>query len=390
MSTFPYLTIPRGIRRLVLSVMFAGFFLFSVFRVAAQVTILHSFGDGTVPNDGAAPSAALIQASDGNFYGSTSGTAINPFGSGVIFQLTPSGVVSTVYTFARLNLRPPDLLLFQHDLVGTTSIGGRTNSYGSSGYGTIFRVTSSGKEVFLHEFNQDLSYPIRSLVLGPHGELYGTTTQGGSQSGGVFKFNPVTTNLTVLYRFPSPSSPASPLVLGQDGNFYGLASTGTSSAIFMMTPAGEVTILYTFPLFTVGVGPLVQDAGGNFYGATDLNGAHSAGTVFKMNPQHQVSLLHSFGQKPDGTDPGTTVVIGPDGNLYGTTPSGGTAGAGIVYRLVPDGSSYRVLHNFYDGSVTNDGYGPGGPLIVGADNNLYGTTTAGGSVGLGVIFKIVP
>jgi len=380
MITLSYLPILKEIRWSILSVTLAGFFFLSALRANGQLTILHSFSDGTVPNDGAKPSAALIQALDGTFYGTTSNTALNPFGPGVIFQLTPSGAVTTVYTFTGLNLASSELLLYQGDLVGTTFVGGHTNSYGSLGDGTVFRVTSSGKEVFIYKLGQEPSDPTGNLILGPNGDLYGTTT-----SGTVFKFNPATEKLTVVYTFSKGTYP-SPLLLGQDGNFYGITDTGT---IFMMTPAGKVTNLYTFP-FTFGLGPLVQDAAGNFYGTTDLNGTYSSGTVFKMTPQHVVSILHSFGQKPDGSDPDTTVVIGPHGNLYGTTPTGGTAGGGVVYQLAPDGSSYTVLHNFYDGSVNNDGYYPQSALIVGADNNLYGTTNGGGSANLGVVFKIVP
>lgn len=109
-----------------------------------------------------------------------------------------------------------------------------------------------------------------------------------------------------------------------------------------------------------------------------------------MTPQHVVTILHPFGGSGDGSEPDTAVVIGRDGNLYGTTPQGGTHDAGVIYQLTPDGSSYTILHHFYDGSVANDGYEPQAPLIVGADNNLYGTTLWGGSANLGVIFKIVP
>ena len=158
----------------------------------------------------------------------------------------------------------------------------------------------------------------------------------------------------------------------------------------MMTPAGKVTILYTFPLSCLGAGPLVQDTAGNFYGTTAVNGTYNSGAVFKMTPQHVVTILHSFGQSGDGSNPNSTVVIGPDGNLYGTTPQGGTKDAGVLYQLAPDGSTYTILHHFYDGSVANDGYQPNAPLILGADNNLYGTTAWGGTANLGVIFKMVP
>jgi uncharacterized repeat protein (TIGR03803 family) len=394
MFTLSSLPLRGGVRWPIFSATLIGYFVLSALNGAAQLTILHSFGDGTVPNDGARPQAGLIQASDGNFYGTTGDTALNPFGSGVIFQMTSAGAVSTLYTFTGLNLSPSRLLLYNGDLVGTTSIGGRgVDSYGTPGFGTIFKTSLSGQTVFLQEFSSDSNYPIGNLIPGPNGELYGTSGSADNQVGGTaFKYNPVTKKLTVLHSFPARSGPETPLLLGQDGNFYGSsrASHNTTSAIFMMTPAGNVTILYTFPLFTLGAGPMIQDAAGNFYGTTDLNGTYNSGTVFKMTSQYVVTILHSFGGSGDGFGPDNGVVIGPDGNLYGTTPQGGTKDAGVIYQLAPDGSTYTILHHFYDGSVANDGYQPNAPLIVGTDNNLYGTTRWGGSANLGVIFKIVP
>jgi uncharacterized repeat protein (TIGR03803 family) len=393
MSNCSGLATHRQIACSILSVAMSCSFFLSAFRVDAQLTILHSFGDGTVPNDGANPQAGLIQAANGNFYGTTANTALNPFGSGVIFQMTPAGAVTTLYTFTGLNLSASALLLYNDDLVGITFNGGNDiNPYGTPGFGTIFQTSLSGQTEFLHKFSggSGPSYPSASLVLGPNGDLYGTTSAVLQSAATVFTFNAIKKKLTVVHNFPSnlPSFYLqSPLLLGQDGNFYGITPNGT---IFMMTPGGEVKNLYTFSGYTVGVGPLVQDAAGNFYGTTDYNGTYNEGTVFKMTPQYVVSILYSFGESPDSNQDPNTVVVGPDGNLYGTTTYGGTKNAGVIYQLAPDGSTYTILHHFYDGSVANDGYGPVAPLVVGADKNLYGTTAGGGSANLGVIFKIVP
>jgi uncharacterized repeat protein (TIGR03803 family) len=367
---------------------FATSCFFSGLAPAASVTILHSFADGTVPNDGANPSGSLIQTPDGDFYGTTRGTALNPDGAGAIFKMTLGGTVSTVHTFTGPFVNPGFQLVFANgNLIGITQTGGFTNGGLQYGFGTIFSTTLSGQTEFLYRFTGKTGAaagPSGALVLGPGGELYGVTAGGGSNSTGTaFKFNAATKQLTILASFFQYSSNGA-LLLGQDGNFYGITA---GAVIFMLTPGGTLTTLYTFPGITYGVGPLVQDAAGNFYGATQLNGTYSDGIVFKMTPQHTVTILHSFGASGDGFFP-NAVVIGPDGNLYGTTTGGGSKDAGVLYQLSTDGSTYNIVHHFFDGSIQNDGYSPEGALLVGSDNNLYGVTLDGGSLGLGVIFKV--
>jgi uncharacterized repeat protein (TIGR03803 family) len=108
-----------------------------------------------------------------------------------------------------------------------------------------------------------------------------------------------------------------------------------------------------------------------------------------MTPSFKVSILHSFGKGSDGYAP-SGVVFGPNGNLYGVTNVGGSTNRGTIFELSPDGSSYAMLHNFNDGSIANDGQLPNGPLVVGSDNNLYGTTKVGGSQNVGTTFRISP
>lgn len=221
-------------------------------------------------------------------------------------------------------------------------------------------------------------------MLGPDGDLYGATDNGGTNSGGVaYKIDPTTGTLTILYNFTSYSASGA-LLLGQDGNFYGIT---TGATIFQMTPAGVVTNLYSFSGITYGQGPLIQDAAGNFYGATDLNGTYTGGTVFKMTPQFTVTILHSFDGPTDGDAP-YTPVIGPDGNLYGTAPEGGKNDGGTLYELSTDGSTFSVLHYFDDGTIQNDGWEPAGGLVLGSDKNFYGTTEGGGAMELGTLFEL--
>ena len=371
-------------------------------KLLAQLTVLHSFGDGTVPNDGVTPIAGLIQAPDGNLYGTTIAQASGTTGLlGTIFRLTPGGAVTIIASFERRDVAAYVSLLFYqgHRLIGVSQSGGigAHKRHSQLGNGEIFRVgANSGIIRTWHRFGDgtvpdDGLNPSGSLILGPDGSLYGTTFGGGSNSmGTAYKIDPVTKQVTVLHSFGNSdgSNPGPALLLAKDGNFYGITERGT---IFKMTPSGDFTILYSFPSTYVGTGaPLIQDAAGNFYGTTHFSGSANLGTVFKMTPQYVVSILHSFGQGKDGSSPDAAVVFGPNGNLYGTTDYGGTANRGTIFELAPDGSSYSILHNFDDGSVSNDGIFPMAPVVVGSNNNLYGTTSEGGSVGSGVVFRISP
>jgi uncharacterized repeat protein (TIGR03803 family) len=233
--------------------------------------------------------------------------------------------------------------------------------------------------------------------VGPEGDIYGVTKYGGTHGYGVaYKLNPKTKHLQILHNFPlnGLSSPYN-LLLGKDGNFYAVAP----SYIFKMTPAGAVTILYHFKDSSLDL-TLMQAKDGAFYGTTlpERSGAtYPYGSLFKMTgtpPNVEVTVLHGFGQGNDGQYPIGRVVVGPNGNLYGETEAGGTGsdtgGDGILYEITTDGSTYTILHNFRDGSITNDGAYPAGGLTLGADNNFYGATSEGGAYSSGTLFKLTP
>jgi uncharacterized repeat protein (TIGR03803 family) len=369
----------------------------------AQLTILHSFGDGTVPNDGAYPFAGLIQAPDGDFYGTTStsaGKVTFNLSNGTVFRMTSAGTVEIIRAFSPASKMGPTeaLLYYNGELFGTTSTGTGKKA------GTVFRTKSSGTTAILHVFDlvnapQDGGSPEASLILGSDGYLYGTTELGGSSSKGtIFRLKPTSPyHLTSLYSFGSEGGvPKAALLLANDGNYYGTTfrgAGGNGGTIFQMTPAGQVTILYQFPNVAGNEGPsspLIQGSDGNFYGTTEAAGQYNLGSVFKMTQDFNVTTLHSFGNGTDGFIANGALVQGPNGNLYGMTVRGGSAEVGTIYEISTDGSSYTILHNFGDGSVPNDGNSPNGALVVGSDNNLYGTTQAGGSANLGTVFKISP
>jgi uncharacterized repeat protein (TIGR03803 family) len=239
-----------------------------------------------------------------------------------------------------------------------------------------------------------------SLAQGLDGDFYGTTNTGGAHGyGTVFKVTPAG-ELTTLYSFCAQAgctdgaSTYAGLILGTDGNFYGVTTYGGTNGwgtVFKITPGGVLTALHSieaaegfYPL-----GPLVQASDGNFYGTVASGGANDDGGVFQITPQGVLTNLHSF-NGTDGSDPSAALVEGADGNLYGTTFSGGSStacedGCGTVFRVTP-GGTLTTLHSF----EFSDGAYPYAKLIQANDGNFYGTTNGGGAPGWGTVFRMTP
>ncbi len=265
-------------------------------------------------------------------------------------------------------------------------------------------AVSSATYTTLHSFTgADGSKSFAGLAQARSGNLYGTTYFGGSSnSGEVFD---VTTagSLTTVHSFCSQSgctdgeySYAIP-VQGSDGNFYGttyLGGTADSGTVFKMTRGGTLTTLHSFS-GTDGSQPLaglVAASDGNLYGTTNLGGAHNDGTVFKITPSGSFTTLHSFCSQSsctDGQNSYAGLIQATDGNLYGTTLSGGAHGNGTVFKITP-GGTLTTLHSFCSLSGCLDGEFPQTGLVQAANGNLYGTTILGGAYGSGTIFEITP
>ena len=303
------------------------------FNASGQtLTILYSFVGST--NDGADPFATLVQGSDGSFYGTTyrGGTS----GSGTVFRISPSGGYTNLYSF-----------------------------------GSVLN---------------DGEYP-NGLAQGSDGNFYGTTRFGGTHNNGtVFRISPSGSD-TTLYSFGSyandGANPYAGLVQGSDGNFYGTASSRGN--VFRISPSGSYTNLYSFADSPQGVAGLVQGSDGNFYGTTFMGGANGCGSVFRVSPSGSGTNLYSFDNSPnDGQNPGGAVVQGSDGNFYGTTTC-----PGVVFKISPSGG-YAILYSFF--GPTN-GANPEAGLVQGSDGNFYGTTAEGGtstncSDGCGTVFRL--
>ena len=324
------------------------------------------------------PRAKLIQASDGNFYGTTS--AGGSGGVGTVFKMTAAGAVTTLVNFAGANGSSPSAGLVQGsdgNFYGTTSSGG------SSNYGTVFKMSAAGALTTLVNFAgaNGLS-PQAGLIQGSDGDFYGTTSSGGSNNynGTVFKMTPAG-DLTTLVNFDdynNGENPYAALLQGSDGNFYGTTSSGGSGGrgtIFKMTAAGDLTTLVNFAGGGGGsdpIGALIQDNAGNFYGTTAAGGWDNFGTVFKMTPAGYLTTLGIT------VAPQSGLVLGDDGNFYATEFNG-------IIQMTPAGVR-TTLMNF----TGSNGSIPRGGLIVGSDGNFYGTTSAGGSGANGTAFKMTP
>jgi uncharacterized repeat protein (TIGR03803 family) len=367
-----------------------------------RVTILHDFGDGRIWPDAAYPSGGLIRTLDDTLFGvaTSRGESGDAEAMGIVFQFRATGHFELLREFLHRPLLDPSgpLLLYKGDLIG---IGGEERGISR---GAVFRLKFSNaigrwQMVSWHRFfpadigdDAILNAP---LILGADSYLYGTAFEGRTgQSGLIFRLHPDDDVFTVVHRFHSNSGgidPVGPLLLANDGNYYGATSFGPgynpSGTIFMMTPTGKVTTVYTYPFKTLGSAPLIQGKDGNLYGATLGGGSSGSGTVYKITPDYTVKNLHSFGPASDGIFP-VAVAEGPNGNLYGMTNAGGTANKGTIFEISTDGLSYAVLHHFSDGTIPNDGAVPDGSLTLGSDGNFYGVTVYGGSADRGTIFEL--
>jgi uncharacterized repeat protein (TIGR03803 family) len=337
----------------------------TIFKITpgGALTTLHSFCSQSNCTDGEYPEAGLIQA-NGNFYGTTyeGGANCAPDGCGTIFKITSGGTLTTLYNFCSQSGCSdgyyPEAGLIQAsngDFYGTTTFGG------AGGVGTVFKITPSGTLTTLHSFCSqsncaDGEYPEAGLIQATNGNFYGTTYAGGGANsrGTVFKITPSGT-LTTLYSFcpqsgcPDGSDPQAGLAQATNGNFYGTTFAGGAhdlGTVFKITLSGNLTTVHSF--CSVGYpdcadgdlprfGALVQATNGDLYGTAPSGGAQIYyGIIFKITPGGSLTTLYSFCPQsgcPDGDDPRGTLVQDTNGNLYGTTFAGGANGFGTVFSL---------------------------------------------------------
>jgi uncharacterized repeat protein (TIGR03803 family) len=376
--------------------------------------VLYSFNSSP---DGQLPLAGLVRDAQGNLYGTTVGGGV---GCGTVFKVDATGNETVLYTFPGTGVdgsQPQAGLVLdaQGNLYGTTLSGGAYYMYG-----TVFKVDAAGNETVLHSFGRpgsdDGANPMAGLVRDAQGNLYGTTVNGGHCCGTVFKVDS-TGRETVLYNFTGGGDgqePEAGLVLDAQGNLYGTtyyggdrtcnASRGCGT-VFKLDATGNETVLHSFGSGGGGDGSLpnaglVRDAQGNLYGTTYYGGVnrcyapnepYGCGTVFRVDTTGKETVLHSFGPGggSDGSFPMAGLVRDAQGNLYGTTSSGGAYGYyGTVFKVDMTGRE-TVLHSF--GATGADGVQPEAGLVLDASGSLYGTTYHKGSAYgcCGTVFKLL-
>ena len=377
-------------RRLSCLLLAVVFCLFGACRAQAQTateSVVYSF---TGAADSASPAASLIQAGDGNFYGTTLGILFSTYGS--IFQVTPSGAFTTLYNFGGItDSATPFAPLYQGadgNLYGTT--------FGNLVFGTdgsVFYITPAGALTTVYSFTggSDGDGPASGLVQLGNGSFDGTTLSGGSNNGTIFNVG-VSTPESILVSFNTYNglSPTAPPVEGSDRNLYGVTTEGGENgrgAIYQLTPAGTINSIYSFTAGgadgSLPEGPLVEGPDGSFYGATNQSGAQGAGTIFKVTSAGVLTTLYSLNGTTDGGNPVGLFLAG-DGMLYGNTSSGGTNGKGTFFRVTTAGV-FTALYSF----TSTDATVAQGAVVEGSDGSFWGTGSAGGANSYGGVYKVV-
>jgi uncharacterized repeat protein (TIGR03803 family) len=320
---------------------------------AGDATSLHSFKGGNT--DGQSPFAGVMQASNGAFYGTT---YVGGDGNGgTVYRLAPDGTYTLLHSFKASGKTDPHypygnlVQASDGNLYGTTLRGGANDK------GTVYRITLDGTLTQVHDFTgDDGENPEGDLIVGSDGNIYGTTMQGGKDSRGTIFRMSLAGTLTSLYSFPTlsefstagvatnatGSNPRAGLMLAADGNLYGTAYQGGPNgygAVFRVTPAGSVSVVHAFTGPTSGgafpLSSVSQDAAGNLYGTTERGGAINQGTAWRINTSGQFSVLHGFtSSSVDGATPYAT-LLPLNGYLYGITYTDSNARVGAVFKLDP-------------------------------------------------------
>ena len=343
-------------------VLVAGILSFHIHRVSAQtLAMLHTFtapGTYGINSDGAGPAGLLV--SENTLYGTASAGGAS--GEGTVFRLNTDGAGFTrLHSFTAMNNGTNSdggdprgkVILSENTLYGTAFF------YGPYGGGTVFAVETNGANFrVLHSFTGagDGSGPQARLTLSGT-TLYGTTSLGNSfGQGSVFALNTDGTGFTNLYYFTA----LAPYYTNSDG----------------ANPSCELTL-----------------SGDTLYGTAYNGGEFGNGTVFSIKTNGtRFTNLHSFTAgvwsfpyltNADGANPSSKLILF-NGTLYGTAPSGGTAGVGTLFAVETDGTGFRTLRSFTGGS---DGSAPGG-LVISSGGTLFGTASGGGSFGHGTIFAL--
>lgn len=331
----------------------------TIYRIGPRdtETVLHSFAGGC---DGALPYAGLVADKSGNFYGTTAagGVCNDNEGYGTVYKLAPDGTESVVYAFGNGSDGEGPSGSLTADGIGNLygeADGGVGTGCNGVGCGVVFEMTPQGKETVLYTFQggSDGAYPMGNVIRDAAGNLYGTTFAGGGGSctnagcGTVYKLAPDGTE-TILHAFQGGKDgwlPQNGVVADSGGNLYGTTEFGGSEnvgTVFEVTSAGAESVLYSFKRESGGYYPgsgVIFDKAGNLLGTTENGGGvgcrkgGGCGTAYMLAPDGTEMVLNAFGKRRHGQGPVAGLLEGRNGSLYGTTLDGGAPGDGVVFEL---------------------------------------------------------
>ena len=398
-------------------------FVSLIFTMASSQTqkVLHNFG---ASGDGAAPQAALAIDSHGNLFGTTDAGGLG--NCGIVFEMSPAGGGNWTETI---------LDTFQNGLCRSyapVALDGQGNIYGTTlfspqGSGSVFELSPVGDhwvETLLHNFDTagDGIEPESGVTLDNAGHLYGTTLQGGAYGFGMVyavTLQP-SPSYTILKSFQVPGPtlfygwyPDGSLWVDSSGNLFGVTEAGgryQEGTIFKLAPGAIQWVespLYSFKGFRHQDGSepfygLIADSQGNLYGTTSSGGSGECnggcGVVFRLshdgNGGWTEKVLYAFQGGIDGEAPFCNVTFDSAGNLYGTTYAGGYRpgyfGFGTVFKLTPQAGDQWTETVLHRFSGGLDGAAPNGGVVIDSVGNLYGTTQLGGTLNLGTVWEVTP
>lgn len=411
--------------------------LFAITPGGTLKTVYNFCSQGGVScTDGAYPEANLVQATDRNVYGTAAGGGNTecPSGCGTVFKVAPNGTLTTLYTFCSQGGASCTDGAYPNALIQGTNgnFYGTTNGGGANNLGTVFEITPRGALTTLSSFdNTSGGGGYAQLIQATNGDFYGTTyLEGANGYGTVFKITPGGV-LTTLHSFDNTDgSSALSLVQATNGNLYGTTFEGGangSGTVYEITLSGKFKTLYSFTNGDDGSGPnpLVQGTDGNFYGAASGGGANGAGTVFEITPSGTLKTLYSFCSQgvtscTDGAVPNASLIQDTNGKFYGTTIFGGSGtcqyGCGTVFSLSLGlgrfvetlltsgkvGASVEILGTNLTGATAVTFNGAGAAFTVlssseitttvptGATTGTVEVTTPTGTLKSNVVFRVKP
>lgn len=408
----------------------------------AQYTVIWNFAG--VPNDGAVPTGSLISDRSGNLYGTTSGGGSGRSIGGTVFELSPNGdgtwSETVLYNFCSRYVdrkcedgaTPKAGLTFDRrgNLYGTTLYGGTQKCpFNTNGCGTVFELLPQSRpgvawaERVLYNFCMieannlcmDGAAPLSQLTIDSSGNLYGTTSVGGTGQGSggtVFELSRGSGGVThtILYSFcslgqgsicPDGNMPVAGVTFDSAGNLYGTTKYGgtfggTGAGTLYKLSSGSSgwteTVLIGLgapPKGNAPLGSVALDKVGNVYGTFFGGGVNNAGGMFKYSSKNRKTEIYSF-NGANGAESSAGILLAPNNaTLYGTTSQGGMNQAGVVFAMTA-GAEEKVLYSFCSQPNCIDGVAPTASVIQDTSGNIYGTASLGGANGQGVVFEITP